>query len=49
MPHFVLDCSKGILDIHSEEEIIRQVHLVANSTRLFYERDIKVRVNSFKK
>lgn len=49
MPHFVMDCSKSILDIHSEEEIIRQVHFVANSTRLFDERDIKVRVNSFKK
>lgn len=49
MPHFVLDCSKSILDIHSEEEIIRQVHFVANSKQLFDERDIKVRVNSFKK
>ena len=49
MPHFVLDCSEGVLEIHSEEEIIQLVHIVANSTQLFNERDINVRVNVYKK
>ena len=49
MPHFVIDCSESILDSHSEEQIIEQVHIVADSTKLFHEGDIKVRVNPFKK
>ena len=49
MPHFVIDCSESILDCHSEEQIIEQVHIVADSTKLFEEGDIKVRVNPFKK
>lgn len=49
MPHFVLDCSESILEIHSEEQIIQQVHIVANSTHLFNEGDVNVRVNVYKK
>mgnify|MGYP000733875653 CR=1 FL=1 len=49
MPHFVVDCSEEVLNIHGEEEIIEQVHIVANSSGLFDENDIKVRVNPFKK
>jgi len=49
MPHFVIDCSESILESHSEEQIIEQVHFVADSTDLFEEGDIKVRVNPFKK
>ena len=49
MPHFIIDCSEGILKLHSEEEIIKQVHISAVSTRLFNENDVKVRVNFFKK
>jgi len=49
MPHFVLDCSESVLEIHSEDEIIQQVHTVANSTQLFNENDISVRVNVYKK
>ena len=49
MPHFVLDCSESILKMHSEEQIIQQVHIVANSTQLFNEGDINVRVNVYKK
>jgi 5-carboxymethyl-2-hydroxymuconate isomerase len=49
MPHFVMDCSQSILDQHSEEYIITQIHLVANATELFAESDIKVRINPFKK
>tara|TARA_B100000767_G_C19665787_1_gene493037 strand:- start:372 stop:716 length:345 start_codon:yes stop_codon:yes gene_type:complete len=49
MPHFVIDCSKSILKSHSEDYIIEQIHLVAKSTKLFAESDIKVRVNGFEK
>ena len=49
MPHFIVDCSESIFESHPEEKIIEQVHLAAKSTELFNEKDIKVRVNSFKK
>ena len=49
MPHFLIDCSESIFILHSEEQIIEQVHLAAKSTQLFNENDIKARVNSFKK
>ncbi len=49
MPHFIIDCSEGILKSHSEEEIIEQVHMSAISTELFNKKDIKVRINSFTK
>jgi len=47
MPHFVVDCSQEILSVHSEQEIIVQLHIVANKSKLFEENDIKVRVNPF--
>lgn len=47
MPHFVIDCSQGILRQHSEEEILARLHHAANSTGLFEESDIKVRINPF--
>ena len=49
MPHFLIDCSETIFELHTEAEIIDKVHLAAKSTELFNENDIKVRVNSFKK
>jgi len=48
MPHFVMDCSESVFESHNEEYIIEQLHLVAHSTGLFDEGDIKVRVNPFK-
>lgn len=48
MPHFVMDCSESVLKSHNEEYLIEQIHLVANSTGLFDEGDIKIRLNSFK-
>ena len=48
MPHFVVDCSQGILQQHSEEEILARLHHAVNATGLFEERDIKVRVNPFR-
>jgi 5-carboxymethyl-2-hydroxymuconate isomerase len=47
MPHFIIDCSEGILKSHSKEEIIKQVHMSAISTKLFHKNDIKVRANFF--
>jgi len=48
MPHFVVDCSRTILQFHTEEEIIQRVHHAANSSTLFDEGDIKVRVNPYR-
>ena len=48
MPHFIIDCSENILKLHSEEEMIEQVHISAVSTKLFHKNDVKVRVNLFK-
>ncbi|MBT2746743.1 MULTISPECIES: 5-carboxymethyl-2-hydroxymuconate Delta-isomerase [unclassified Lysobacter] len=48
MPHFVVDCSQGLLQIHDEESIIARLHRVVNSTGLFEESDIKIRVHPFR-
>lgn len=47
MPHFVVDCSRAILQVHDEESIIARLHDVANASGLFEESDIKVRVHPF--
>ncbi|MGO4776313.1 5-carboxymethyl-2-hydroxymuconate Delta-isomerase, partial [Lysobacter sp. 2RAB21] len=47
MPHFVVDCSQGLLQIHDEESIIARLHRVVSSTGLFEESDIKVRIHPF--
>ena len=47
MPHFVVDCSQGILQIHDEASIIARLHRVAISSGLFEEADIKVRTRPF--
>lgn len=47
MPHFVVDCSQSILQTQTEEQLVDRVHRAANSTRLFDESDIKVRVNPY--
>ena len=47
MPHFVLDCSKSILSIHDGETITKKVHVAANSTGLFGEKNVQVRINTF--
>ncbi|OZG75016.1 5-carboxymethyl-2-hydroxymuconate isomerase [Hahella sp. CCB-MM4] len=49
MPHFVMDCSEDVLDLHYEEEILQQIHSVVNGTGLFDEGDIKIRVNPYAK
>ncbi|NMM42719.1 5-carboxymethyl-2-hydroxymuconate Delta-isomerase [Pseudoalteromonas arctica] len=47
MPHFVIDCASSILEVCDEATLNKEIHKVANSTGLFVEGDIKVRVNPF--
>ena len=47
MPHFVIDCSSNILELCTEEQLLDEVFFVAESTQLFVEDEIKVRVNAF--
>ena len=48
MPHFVIDCSENIINLRTPKEIIQKVYDTAESTELFDEGDIKVRVNPYK-
>lgn len=48
MPHFVIDCSEQITKLKSPESIMQKVYDTAESTQLFDEGDIKVRINSYK-
>jgi 5-carboxymethyl-2-hydroxymuconate isomerase len=47
MPHFVVDCSQEILQIHDEVSIITRLHRAVNSSGLFEESDIKIRIRPF--
>jgi len=47
MPHFIIECSKNILDEVSPEELMSAVYEVADATGLFAPNDIKVRLRSF--
>ncbi|MGH8080024.1 MAG: 5-carboxymethyl-2-hydroxymuconate Delta-isomerase [Lysobacter sp.] len=47
MPHFVVDCSRGILQIQDEETILTRLHQVANASGLFEPSDIKIRIHPF--
>lgn len=47
MPHFVIDCSKSIINLKKPEEIIQKVYDTADSSNLFAKGDIKVRINPF--
>lgn len=48
MPHFVIDCSEEIIKIKTAEELMQAVYETAESTGLFADGDIKVRINPFK-
>ena len=48
MPHFVIDCSENIITITNPQEIMQVVYETAESTKLFADGDIKVRINPFK-
>ncbi len=47
MPHFVVDCSASIVSNQNSEDILHKVHAAANSTGLFSEKNIQVRLNTF--
>ena len=47
MPHFVIDCSPQVLAIQSPEVLLREIHDTAQSTGLFRDGDIKVRINPY--
>lgn len=47
MPHFVIDCSQGIFQAQDEASILARVHRVVDSTGLFDESDIKIRMHPF--
>lgn len=47
MPHFVVDCSKSLAAIQDGQSIAKQVHSAANSTGLFSEANIQVRINFY--
>ncbi|RVU86649.1 5-carboxymethyl-2-hydroxymuconate isomerase [Leucothrix sargassi] len=47
MPHFVIDCSESLLEKHDAETIYTRVHNAANSTELFGESNIQVRLVPF--
>lgn len=47
MPHFVIDCSKHVIELKTPQEIIQKVYDTAEATSLFEKGDIKVRINPF--
>ncbi|SEW53736.1 5-carboxymethyl-2-hydroxymuconate Delta-isomerase [Chitinophaga arvensicola] len=47
MPHFVIECSRNILQQQPADVIMNTVYHAAESTGLFAENDIKVRINSY--
>lgn len=47
MPHFIIDCSKQIVEQKSPEDIMQNVYDDADSTGLFLPVEIKVRINPF--
>lgn len=47
MPHFVVDCSRNVLDLHDEEAVIACVFAAARDSGLFALGDIKARVNPY--
>ena len=47
MPHFVIDCSKNVLNSQTPEDIMEKVYQTAIGSQLFDPGDIKVRINPF--
>ncbi|QEC58529.1 5-carboxymethyl-2-hydroxymuconate Delta-isomerase [Flavisolibacter ginsenosidimutans] len=47
MPHFIIDCSENVLTQRTPEEMMQAVYDVAESTALFAQNDIKVRLNPY--
>lgn len=47
MPHFVIDCSKNVLNAQTPDAIMEKVYQTAIASQLFDPGDIKVRINPF--
>jgi len=47
MPHFVIECSKNVLEQQPSDVIMKTVYDAAVSTGLFADNDVKVRINSY--
>ena len=47
MPHFIIDCSKHIIELKTPNEIIQKVYDTAEDSALFDKGDIKVRINPY--
>ena len=47
MPHFVIDCSPRVLTKRHPDEILREVHRLAEDSALFRVADIKVRIREY--
>jgi 5-carboxymethyl-2-hydroxymuconate isomerase len=47
MPHFVIDCSEGVVAAKPVDELMREIHDIAEASGLFRPGDIKVRVRPF--
>lgn len=48
MPHFVIDCSENVLELKTPAEIMNAVYGAAETTGLFAENDIKVRLQPYR-
>ena len=47
MPHFVIDCSPSILTRRHPDEILKEVHRLADESGLFDIANIKVRIREY--
>ena len=47
MPHFIIDCSKNVIQQKSADEIMQAVYEAAEATGLFAANDIKVRLRLY--
>ncbi|MDF2157115.1 5-carboxymethyl-2-hydroxymuconate Delta-isomerase [Algoriphagus sp. CAU 1675] len=47
MPHFIIDCSKVLLEKQPPEKIMKTVYEAVSSSGLFQPEDIKVRISPF--
>lgn len=48
MPHFIIECSEELLLHHPPDQIMKAVYDSAESTGLFLQGEIKVRINPYR-
>jgi len=48
MPHFIIECSENIIGVQSPELIMQAVYDAAETTGLFAQNDIKVRLQPYR-